>query len=166
MRINEQILLSHLHKSISDGGITMRVELHSVAHDISHLIISAVIHTLHGVKNTALHRLQAVLDMGHGTLQDYIRCVIQEPVLVHPTQMMHRRCVKAIGGPILRVCLFGIFGLHFFLHSSVFILLRAFCDGLRISFSDSFFVEVCVQVFYFFIHSKRYILIIFFLQKY
>ena len=81
----------------------MRVELHRVSHDVRHLIISAVIHALHGVQDASLNRLQAVLDVRHGTLQDYVRCVIEEPVLVHSTKMVHRGGVETVHGAVVRV---------------------------------------------------------------
>ena len=46
----------------------MGVELHRMTYDVGHLIISAVVHTLHRVQNAALYGFQSVLDMWHGTL--------------------------------------------------------------------------------------------------
>ena len=50
----------------------MRVVFHGITHNVGHLIITAIIHALHGVQNTALHRLKAIHNMGHGTLQNHV----------------------------------------------------------------------------------------------
>ena len=83
LRVDEQVLLSQLHEGVTDGGVAVGVELHGMSHDVGHLVISAVVHALHRVHNAALHGLEAVLNVRHGTFQDYIAGVIQEPVLVH-----------------------------------------------------------------------------------
>ena len=81
----------------------MGMELHGMADDVSHLVVSSVVHSLHGVEDAPLHGLQSVLDMRHGTLQDYIRGVIQEPVLVHSAEMVHGGSVEAVGGGVVAV---------------------------------------------------------------
>ena len=86
----------------------MRVELHGVPHDVRHLVVSAVVHALHRVHDAALHGLEAVLDVGHGTFQDDIRGVVQEPVLVHPRQVVHSCRVKPVHGFVVGVGLCGI----------------------------------------------------------
>ena len=68
LAVNEQVFLSHLHQSISYRSITMGMKLHGMPHNISHFVVTSVVHTLHGVKNTALNRLQSVLNMRHSTL--------------------------------------------------------------------------------------------------
>ena len=83
----------------------MRVKLHGVTHDVGHLVVASVVHTLHRVKDTALHRFQAVLDMRHGTLQNNIRGIIQEPILIHTAQVMHHRSVETVHGLVIRVTL-------------------------------------------------------------
>ena len=94
--VDEQVFLSHLHEGIANRGIAMRMKLHGVTHDIGHLIISTIIHALHGVQNASLHRLESILDMGHGTLQDDVGSIVEEPVLVHTAEMAHGRCVKSV----------------------------------------------------------------------
>ena len=37
--------------------------------------------------DAALHRLEAVLDVGHGTLQYHIGRIVQKPVLIHARQL-------------------------------------------------------------------------------
>ena len=67
----------------------MRVVLHSLTHDICHLVVATILHTLHSVQDTALNGLKTILQMGHGTLEDNIRGVVQEPVLVHTRKTAH-----------------------------------------------------------------------------
>ena len=50
----------------------MGVELHGVTHNIRHLVITTVVHTLHRMEDASLHRFQSVLDMGDGTLKYYV----------------------------------------------------------------------------------------------
>ena len=54
----------------------MRVELHGMAHDVCHFIISSVVHPLHRVEDASLHGFQSVAQMGHGSLEDYVRGII------------------------------------------------------------------------------------------
>ena len=112
--VDEQILLSHLHEGVANGGVAMRVELHRVAHDVRHLIISAVVHALHRVEDASLHGLQTVLDMGDGTIQDAITGVVQEPVLVHAAQVVYRCGIKAVYGLIVGMALLQGFRLLLF----------------------------------------------------
>ena len=79
------------------------MELHRVAHDVRHLIISAVVHTLHRVKDAALHGFQAVLQMGHGAVEDAVAGIIEEPILIHAAQMMHGCGIEAVHGFIVGV---------------------------------------------------------------
>jgi len=72
LAFDEQILLSKLHKRISDGSISMRMILHRVAHYIRDFIETPVIELLHRMKYPSLHRLQAILNMRHGTLKNNI----------------------------------------------------------------------------------------------
>ena len=74
----------------------MRVKLHGVSHDIRHLVVSSVIHSLHRVQYASLHGLQSVLDMRHGTLENHIGGIVEEPVLVHSAKMAHRRSIKPV----------------------------------------------------------------------
>ena len=64
----------------------MRVVLHSLTYDVGHLVVATIVNHLHSVQDTALHRLQSIVHVRHGTLQYNIRGVIQEPVLIHTRQ--------------------------------------------------------------------------------
>ena len=65
------------------------MELHGVSHDVRHFVVPAVVHAFHGVEYAPLHGFEPVLDVWHGTFQDDIRCVVEEPVLVHSAEMVH-----------------------------------------------------------------------------
>ena len=101
LRVDEQVLLSHLHQRIANGSVAVRVELHSVSHDVGHLVETAVVHTFHRVQNASLHRLQTVADMRNGALQNHVAGIVEEPILVHAAQMVHGRSVKAVHGAIV-----------------------------------------------------------------
>ena len=101
--VDEQVLLSHLHQCVTNTGVAVGVELHGVSYNVCYLIISAVVHALHGVQNAALYGFQTVLDMWHGTLQNNIGGVVQEPVLIHAAQMMHGSSVETVYGLIVGV---------------------------------------------------------------
>ena len=103
LRVHQQVFLAQLHQGVADGGIAVGVELHGVAHDVGHLVVASVVHALHRVQDAALHRLQAVLDVGHGTLQNDIRGVVEEPVLIHAAQMVHGSRIKTVHGLIVGV---------------------------------------------------------------
>ena len=72
LTIDQQVFLSHLHQGVANRGIAVGVKLHGVAHNIGHLVKTAIIHTLHRVQDTSLHGFQAILDMGHGPLKDNV----------------------------------------------------------------------------------------------
>ena len=78
----------------------MRVVLHGLSHNIGDLVVAAVVAALHGVQDAALHGLQAILQMGYGTLQNHIRRVVQEPVLVHARQFVYVAAVLAEKPPV------------------------------------------------------------------
>ena len=103
LSVNQHLLLPQLHQSVADGSIAMWMELHGLTHDVGHLIIPSVFHAPHRVQDTSLNRLQSVDDMGHGSLQDYIRRIIQEPVLIHTAQLMPRIGIVGIGWLVVRM---------------------------------------------------------------
>ena len=70
--VNEQVLLSQLHQRVAYGGVAVGVELHGVAHNVGHLVVSAVVHAFHGVQYAPLHGFQSVLDVWHGALQYHV----------------------------------------------------------------------------------------------
>ncbi len=72
LTVYEQVLLTHLHESIAYGSIAVWVELHGVTNDVSHLVVASIVHTLHRVQNTSLHRFEAILNVWDGALQNYV----------------------------------------------------------------------------------------------
>ena len=95
LTVNQQVFLAQLHQRILDAGIAVWVKLHRVTNNIGHLVVTTVIHALHGVHDASLYGFETVTDMGNRTFQDYIRSIIQEPALVH--------FVKVMGNPIHHV---------------------------------------------------------------
>ena len=83
LRVDEQVLLSHLHESCADGLVAVRVVLHGVTHDISHLVEAAVLQLVHRVQDTALHGLEAVIHVRESTVEDDVGGVVQVPFAVH-----------------------------------------------------------------------------------
>ena len=81
----------------------MGMELHGVAHDIGHFVITPVIHPLHGMQDAPLHRLEPVDDVRHGTFQNHVGGIIQEPMLVHPTQVVRDAIPARIFRMIVRM---------------------------------------------------------------
>jgi hypothetical protein len=71
------------------------------------------------VQDTALYGLQAVAQMGHGSLQDYVAGVIQKPVLIHAAKMVDRCGIKAVAwfiiGVLFRLLYFFYFVVHYLL---------------------------------------------------
>ena len=57
----------------------------------------------HGVQDTPLHGFQSVHDVGYGTFQDYVRGIIQEPVLIHAAQLVLDVCIIGIRRFIIRM---------------------------------------------------------------
>ena len=107
--VDEQVFLSHLYEGISDRCISVRVELHRMSHDVSHLVVSSVIHALHGVEDASLYGFQSVFDMRYGSLQDHIRCIVEEPVLIHSAEVMYGRSIKTVHRFVIGVFLRRIF---------------------------------------------------------
>ena len=102
--------MAHLYQGIADGGVAVGVELHGMSYDVGHLVVASVIHALHGVQNAALHRLQTVLDVGNGTFQNDIRCIVQKPVLIHAAQMMYCSSIETVYRLIVRMGLCSVRG--------------------------------------------------------
>ena len=81
----------------------MGVELHRVADDVGHLVVSAVVEALHRVEDAALHGFEAVAEVRHGAFEDDIGGVVEEPVLVHARELVARIRVAAFVGGVVGV---------------------------------------------------------------
>ena len=77
-----------------------------MSYDVGYFVVAAVVEAFHGVQDTALNGFQTVVDVRNGTLQNYIRCVIEEPVLVHAAQLMFYGFVGLVYRLIVRMFLF------------------------------------------------------------
>ena len=53
-----------------------------------------------------MHGFQTVAQVRHGTFEDYVRGVIQEPVLVHATEVVYGCRVEAVHGFIVGMAFF------------------------------------------------------------
>ena len=72
LTVDQQILLPQLHQRIFDAGVAVRMKLHRVSHDVGHLVVTAVVHSLHRMENASLHGLESVLEMRHRALQYHV----------------------------------------------------------------------------------------------
>ena len=81
--VDQKLLLSELHKRIANGGITMGMILHSIAHDICNLIEMTVINRAHRMQDSSLHRFQAVVDIGDSAFENHIACIFKIPGTEH-----------------------------------------------------------------------------------
>ena len=79
--------LAQLNKCTKNGSIAVRVILHSLTDNVGYLGKTAVIHLEHGMQHAPLNRLESVHNMRYGPGQDYIRRVIQKPLLEHSGQL-------------------------------------------------------------------------------
>ena len=80
--INQEVFLSELHQRIANRSVTVGVELHSVSHNVSNLDAATIVHSAHRVQNAPLNGFQTIVDVGHRTLQNNIRSVVQEPIAI------------------------------------------------------------------------------------
>ena len=83
LAIHGKAFLSELHECTEYGSVSVGMVLHSLADYVRHLGICPVIHPVHSVEHTPLHRLQTVHNMRHGPVQDDIGRIVKVPVLEH-----------------------------------------------------------------------------------
>ena len=105
--VDEQLLLAQLHHGVADRGIAVRMVLHAVADDVGDLVVATVVLLPQRVHDAALHRLEAVIDVRHGTFQDHVAGVVEEPVAVERVDVLRLRCgvrgeERRVGGGIFR----------------------------------------------------------------
>ena len=86
LRVEQQVFLPHVHNRVVNRSVAVRVVLHRLPDHIGDFIKPSVVHFLHGVQNAALHGLEAVADGGHGTFQNHVGGIVEEPFLVHIVQ--------------------------------------------------------------------------------
>ena len=85
LAIQQQLTLADLDHGIPDARIPVRVELHGVANDIRHLVEATIVHFAQTVQNPSLHWLQSIVLVRNGSLENHIARVIEEIVVVHPS---------------------------------------------------------------------------------
>ena len=89
----------------------MGVELHGLANDVGHFVEPTVLHLAQGVEQSALNWFEAVFQSRNGALQNNVRGVFQEVILVHGP---HARRGVFQGKQLRRM------GVHFQLRAFVF----------------------------------------------
>ena len=112
LAVDQQVLLAQLHERVADAGIAVRVVLHRVPDDVRHLVVAAIVELLHRMQDAALHGLQAVVQCGHGPLEDHVAGIVQEPLTVHAAHAEGARLAHA-GHALVRLwrrCCAGAFG--------------------------------------------------------
>ena len=105
LAVHQQVLLPHLHQCVVDGTITVGMVQHRRTHDVRHLGETPVVGLFHGVENTTLHRLQAVVDVRHRAVEDDIGGIVNPVVVEHTVE---RQC-RALTGRLVGL---GGGGLH------------------------------------------------------
>ena len=83
------MFLAHLHQGRPDGLVAVRVVLHGVAHDVCHLVETAILQLVHGVQDSALHGFQAVVNIRERSIQDDVGGVVEIPLAVHRLRENH-----------------------------------------------------------------------------
>ena len=55
-------------------GLTVMTteEAAKTSDDVRYFVVTSIFQTPHGVQDTSLHRLQTIIDVGHGTLQNNV----------------------------------------------------------------------------------------------
>ncbi len=82
--IYQKIFLPYLYQGIANRSVTMRVVLHGLPDDIGHFVVTSILHFTHGMQDTSLHRLKAVIKGRNRPFQYYVRSIIQKIILIHP----------------------------------------------------------------------------------
>ena len=78
LAVDEVPLVGQVHQGAEDGGIPVGMEFHGFADHIGNLLEPAVVHVMQGLQNAALHRFQAVVNIGNRALLDDIRGILDE----------------------------------------------------------------------------------------
>ena len=72
LAVDGEALLAQLDQGPEYRRVAVGMELHGLSDYVRDLGVFAVVHVEHGVENPALHWLEAVHDVRHGTMQDYV----------------------------------------------------------------------------------------------
>ena len=68
-----------------------------MTHHVRHFVVASVIKFAHGMQDAALNRFKAIVQVWYRTLQNHIRGIVQEPVLVHACQLVRDGVAAAVG---------------------------------------------------------------------
>ena len=79
LRLDEERALPNCHERGADGRVAVRVERHRATDDIGDLMKTPVVHVPQRMQNPALHRLQAVVDVRDGAVEDDVARVFKKP---------------------------------------------------------------------------------------
>ena len=79
LRLDQEGALAHADERRADRDVAVRMVAHGGADDVGHLVVPAVVHFPQRVEDAALHRLEAVVDVGHGPVEDDVAGVVEEP---------------------------------------------------------------------------------------
>ena len=94
LRLDEQAPLGHADEGSLDRRVAVRMEAHGRPDDVGHLVKPAVVHFPQRVEDPALHRLQTVVDMRDGAVEDDVARVFEKPV---PIALRQRRLGGTLG---------------------------------------------------------------------
>ena len=64
--VYEEVAVGQIDEGRVDGGISVRMVVHGRSDDVGDLVEAPVVHLDHGVKDSSLYGLEAVLDIGNG----------------------------------------------------------------------------------------------------
>src|SRR5699024_12578892 len=84
--LKQNVVLSEIDQSISDGCVTVRMKLHSLSDDVGYFMKPTIFHLIEGMQDPSLNRLQPVLNGRNRTFKDYVRSIIQKIIFIHSIQ--------------------------------------------------------------------------------
>ena len=87
LTVDGEAFLPQGNEGAKDRLVAVRMELHGLTHNVCHLGVGAVVHAVHGVQDAALDGFETVGNVGDSTVQDYVRGVIEIPVLEHSGEL-------------------------------------------------------------------------------
>ena len=87
LAVDGEAFLPQGNEGAKDRLVAVRMELHGLTHNVCHLGVGAVVHAVHGVQDAALDGFETVGNVGDSTVQDYVRGVIEIPVLEHSGEL-------------------------------------------------------------------------------